>query len=64
MSNPRHHCSLNSRWHLDFNMDASMSSEGPAVFEAVQRQLGLRLEARKGPVDVVVIDHVEKPSAN
>jgi len=45
-------------------MDASMSSEGPAVFEAVQRQLGLRLEARKGPVDVVVIDHVEKPSAN
>jgi len=49
---------------LDFNVDESMSSEGPTVFEAVQRQLGLKLEARKGPVEVVVIDHVEKPSAN
>jgi uncharacterized protein (TIGR03435 family) len=50
--------------NLDFNVDESMSSEGPTVFEAVQRQLGLRLEARKGPVEVVVIDHVEKPSVN
>ena len=49
---------------LDFNVDESMSSEGPTVFEAVQRQLGLKLEARKGPVEVVVIDHVEKPSVN
>ena len=49
---------------LDFNVDESLSSEGPTVFEAVQRQLGLKLEARKGPVEVVVIDHVEKPSAN
>jgi uncharacterized protein (TIGR03435 family) len=30
----------------------------------VQRQLGLKLEAGKGPVEVVVIDHVEKPSVN
>jgi uncharacterized protein (TIGR03435 family) len=37
---------------------------GPTVFEAVQWQLGLKLEARKGPVEVVVIDHVEKPSEN
>jgi uncharacterized protein (TIGR03435 family) len=50
--------------NLDFNVDESMSSEGPTVFEAVQRQLGLKLEARKGPVEVVVIDHVEKPSVN
>ena len=50
--------------NLDFNVDESMSSEGPTVFEAVQRQLGLKLEAGKGPVEVVVIDHVEKPSAN
>jgi uncharacterized protein (TIGR03435 family) len=49
---------------LDFNVDESTSSEGPTVFEAVQRQLGLKLEARKGPVEVVVIDHVEQPSAN
>lgn len=51
-------------FNLDFNVDESMSSEGPTVFEAVHRQLGLKLEARKGPVEVVVIDHVEKPSVN
>jgi uncharacterized protein (TIGR03435 family) len=50
--------------NLDFNVDESTSAEGPTVFEAVQRQLGLKLEARTGPVEVVVIDHVEKPSAN
>jgi uncharacterized protein (TIGR03435 family) len=50
--------------NLDFNVDENLSSEGPTVFEAVQRQLGLKLEARKGPVEVVVIDHVEKPTVN
>jgi uncharacterized protein (TIGR03435 family) len=50
--------------NLDFNVDESTSSEGLTIFEAVQWQLGLKLEARKGPVEVVVIDHVEKPSAN
>jgi uncharacterized protein (TIGR03435 family) len=37
---------------------------GPTVFAAVKQQLGLELKARKGPVEVIVIDHVEKPSAN
>jgi uncharacterized protein (TIGR03435 family) len=37
---------------------------GPSLFTAIQEQLGLRLEAQKGPVDVVVIDHMDKPSAN
>jgi uncharacterized protein (TIGR03435 family) len=50
--------------NLDFNVDESTSSEGPTVFEALQRQLGLKLEAGKGPVEVVVIDHVEKPSVD
>jgi uncharacterized protein (TIGR03435 family) len=34
----------------------------PNLFSAVQEQLGLKLEATKAPVDVLVIDHVEKPS--
>lgn len=37
---------------------------GPSIFTAIQEQLGLRLESAKGPVEVIVIDSVQKPSAN
>jgi uncharacterized protein (TIGR03435 family) len=36
----------------------------PPLFRAIQEQLDLRLDAQKTPVDVVVIDHVDHPSAN
>jgi uncharacterized protein (TIGR03435 family) len=36
----------------------------PDLLDAMQRQLGLKLSSEKTDVDVVVIDHVEKPSAN
>jgi uncharacterized protein (TIGR03435 family) len=39
-------------------------SSAPSIFTAIQEQLGLRLESTKGPVDVLVIDHVEEPSPN
>jgi len=39
-------------------------ASGPSIFSAIQEQLGLRLEASKGPVEILVIDHIEKPSAN
>jgi uncharacterized protein (TIGR03435 family) len=38
--------------------------EGPSIFTALQEQLGLRLVARKEPVDVIVIDHMNQPTAN
>jgi len=40
-------------------------SDAPTIFAAVQEQLGLKLEQKKGSVDIFIIDHVEKnPSEN
>ena len=41
-----------------------IDTSGPNVFEALRRQLGLRLEAQKGPVEIIIIDHAEKPMEN
>jgi uncharacterized protein (TIGR03435 family) len=39
-------------------------SEKPGLFAAIQQQLGLKLEATRGPAQAIVIDHVGRPSAN
>ena len=51
---------------LDWTPDASALSAdgGPSILTAVQEQLGLRLEPRRSPVEGIVIDHIERPSAN
>lgn len=36
----------------------------PSLYTAIQEQIGLKLDATKAPADVLVIDHVEKPSDN
>jgi uncharacterized protein (TIGR03435 family) len=61
------------RWTRDPSMAPPGAQQQPAVanpdappdlFLAVQQQLGLKLEATKAPVDVLVIDRLEKPTAN
>jgi uncharacterized protein (TIGR03435 family) len=44
--------------------DAPDDNAGPSIYTALQEQLGLRLEATKGAVPVLVIDHIERPSEN
>lgn len=51
------------RWTPD-NVPTNEPGAPPGIFTAIQEQLGLKLEATKGPADVLVIDHIEKPSAN
>ena len=50
--------------HLEFAPLNSPDSTSPSIFTAVQEQLGLRLESGKGPVEVLVVDTVERPSEN
>jgi uncharacterized protein (TIGR03435 family) len=57
--------------HLEFSGLENSAAPGgaadntaPSVFTAVQEQLGLKLSPDRGPVEVLVIEHVKKPSAN
>ncbi len=43
--------------------DASDSSD-TSIFKALQEQLGLKLESGKAPIEIIVIDHIERASGN
>jgi uncharacterized protein (TIGR03435 family) len=60
----RYHLTL--KWTPDDSASTGgdSSESGPSLFTALEEQLGLKLESAKGPVEVLVIDHVEMPTAN
>jgi uncharacterized protein (TIGR03435 family) len=62
---------LKGQWeiHLQWDVgqpriDGAQPSEFGSLFTALQEQLGLKLEARRLPVEVLVIDNVERPREN
>jgi uncharacterized protein (TIGR03435 family) len=56
---------VNLTWNADALSPTATSSDSVAsIFAAIQEQLGLRLESVTAPIDVIVIDHAERPAAD
>ena len=58
---------LTARYTFKLDWDPALdtaSAISDAIGFAMQSQLGLRLEIQKAPVDVIVIDHVDRPTSN
>jgi len=52
------------KWSFDETEASSNPNAAPGLFTAIQEQDGLKLDAVKAQADVIVVDHVERPSAN
>ncbi len=52
------------RYTPGFGPEPTDSPDEQSLFGALQTQLGLRLESTHGPIEILVVDHIERPSAN
>ncbi len=51
-------------WNPDLTTGTSEENAAPGLFEALKKELGLRLDAQNEPLEVLVIDHAERPEPN
>ena len=60
------HTGIGGHFDIEFEWDPDQSGDmpGPSLFTALQDELGLRLAPAKGPVEMIVIDRIEKASGN
>jgi uncharacterized protein (TIGR03435 family) len=60
------HFDFTQEWtpNIPASPDFIPDQSGPTYIEALKQQLGLKLESTRGPVQVPVIDHVERPDEN
>jgi uncharacterized protein (TIGR03435 family) len=55
---------LKGYFDIDLEWAPAPTDDGPSLFTAVQDQLGLKLQSTKAPLDVLIIEHAERPTAN
>ena len=51
-------------WKTDTTTVAAAGPDAPSLFTALQEQLGLKLDAQRGPVEFLVVDTVDRPTEN
>jgi uncharacterized protein (TIGR03435 family) len=55
---------LQGAYGVTLNFSLTNRDDQPSIFTAVQEQLGLKLDPARAPVEVLVIDHIQKPDPN
>ncbi len=55
---------LAGAYSFDLNFSIRENDDLPQIWAALEEQLGLRLAAKRAGVEVLIVDHIEKPESN
>lgn len=55
---------LQGRYGMTLDFSLRDGDDRPIVYTAVQEQLGMKLEPGRAPIEMLIIDHIEKPTPN